>query len=123
MWDKIRNQLMTVVNEIDKADCFHDYESQTTRCNEMGKLFMQMIMMMLPPFEDGITTEDGTYFSDGEQIICATELECDCLLCFLDDILKEFSDIQLYSGSYNRQEDERNEEVNKYTDWWYIGWE
>ena len=123
MWDLLTNQIMTVLQAINETECFHDYDMIKERNNQVSSLFMQMILLMLPPFEDETTTEDGTYFSDGEQIICATEFECDCLLCFLDDILKEFSDIQLYSGFYNRQEDERNEEVDKYTDWWYLGWE
>lgn len=56
------------------------------------------------------------YWTDGEEILCKTEEQAEVLADFLEDVGFDY----VQTGYYDPKEDERNNEVNDHTGYWYV---
>ena len=56
------------------------------------------------------------YWTDGEEILCKTEEAAEHLADFLEDL--GFDSVR--TGYYDPEEDQRNNEVNDHTGWYYV---
>ena len=56
------------------------------------------------------------YWTDGEEILCKTEEAAEHLADFLEDLGFDYVRI----GYYDPEEDQRNNEVNNHTGWYYV---
>ena len=56
------------------------------------------------------------YWTDGEEILCKTEEAAEHLADFLEDLGFEY----VKTGYYDPEEDQRNNEVDERTGWYYI---
>lgn len=63
----------------------------------------------------------GDVWTSGDEILCKTESAADamadmiwCLYASQDE------DVLVNTGYYDPEEDERNNEVDRYTGWWYV---
>jgi hypothetical protein len=56
------------------------------------------------------------YWTDGEEILCKTEEQAEVLADFFEDIGFDY----VHTGYYDPTEDERNNEVNDHTGYWYV---
>ena len=64
---------------------------------------------------------DGEVWSDGDQILCKTESAANALCDLLWQLYNERGEaFDLHTGYYDRKEDERNHEEDRYTGWWYV---
>ena len=56
------------------------------------------------------------FWSDGNDILCKTEGQAEALADFLEDVGFDY----VKTGYYDPEEDKRNNEVDKYTGYWYV---
>lgn len=64
---------------------------------------------------------DGDIWSAGGEILCKTESAADVLASMFECLYSsQGEDILVNTGYYDPAEDERNNEVDRYTGWWYV---
>lgn len=56
------------------------------------------------------------YWTDGDEILCKTEAVAEHLANFLEDIGFD----KVHTGYYDPVEDQRNNEVDSHTGWYYV---
>lgn len=56
------------------------------------------------------------YWTDGEEILCKSENAAEHLANFLEDIGFDM----VHTGYYDPEEDQKNNEVNDHTGWYYV---
>ena len=64
----------------------------------------------------GDDVDNHGFWSDGDQILCPTKIHADVVADFLEALGFGY----LNSGYYDPAEDERNDEVDEYTGYWYV---
>ena len=63
----------------------------------------------------------GTVWSNGCEILCKTEDGADALADMFETLYAtQGEDILINTGHYDPEEDERNNEVDSFTGWWYV---
>ena len=60
------------------------------------------------------------FWSDGEEILCKNEDECEAVANFIDAII---GDSVTHIGYYDPKDDDRSREVDDHTGYWYIDWD
>lgn len=63
------------------------------------------------------TTDDTRIWTDGSEILCKTEAMADAIADLIDAVEGE---PVAHTGSYDPEEDERNDCVDNYTGWYYV---
>lgn len=64
---------------------------------------------------------DGDIWSAGDEILCKTESAADALADIFECLYSsQGEDILVNTGYYDPAEDERSNEVDRYTGWWYV---
>ena len=64
---------------------------------------------------------EGEVWTSGDEILCKTESAADAIADMLTILYKVQGDeILVNTGYYDPQEDEKNNEVDRYTGWWYV---
>ena len=77
--------------------------------------WMEMIVNALPDYPDGII------WSDGEEILVETESAADTIVDLIEALYRaQGEEILVNTGSYDPEEDKRNNEEDRYTGWWYV---
>ena len=77
--------------------------------------WMEMIVNALPDYPDGII------WSDGEEILVKTESAADTIADLIEALYRaQGEEILINTGSYDPEEDKRNNEEDRYTGWWYV---
>lgn len=77
--------------------------------------WMEMIINALPDYPDGII------WSDGEEILVKTESAADTIVDLIEALYRaQGEEILVNTGSYDPEEDKRNNEEDRYTGWWYV---
>ena len=77
--------------------------------------WMEMIVNALPDYPDGII------WSDGEEILVKTESAADTIADLIEALYRAQGEgILVNTGSYDPEEDKRNNEEDRYTGWWYV---
>lgn len=80
-----------------------------------GGIIMEMIVNALPDYPDGII------WSDGEEILVKTESAADTIADLIEALYRaQGEEILVNTGSYDPEEDKRNNEEDRYTGWWYV---
>lgn len=65
---------------------------------------------------------EGGVWSDGTEILCKTESAADAVADLLRQLYAaQDEDVTVLTGHYDPEEDERNDEQDRYTGWWYVG--
>ena len=83
------------------------------------------IVDMLPREPRSYNVEDDPgFWSNGEEILCPTHIECDIIATFLSDVFAEYPERPIIqTGYYDPAEDARNGETDKYSGFHYIRFE
>lgn len=68
------------------------------------------------------TSDDPGFWSDGDVILCSSEVECGIVADFLRDMLQN-STIVVKTSYFDPFEDSRNGECDDYTGFYYIDFE
>ena len=77
--------------------------------------WMEMIVNALPDYPDGII------WSDGEEILVKTESAADTIVDLIEALYRaQGEEILVNTGSYDPEEDKRNNEEDRYSGWWYV---
>jgi hypothetical protein len=64
---------------------------------------------------------DGDIWSAGDEILCKTESADDALADMFETLyVAQGEEILINTGYYDPVEDERNNEVDGFTGWWYV---
>lgn len=64
---------------------------------------------------------EGDIWTSGDEILCKTESAADAIADMLETLYKsQGEEILINTGYYDPEEDERNNEVDRYTGWWYV---
>ena len=88
---------------------------------EKVKCCLQAIFDMLPKQPRSFdTADDPGFWTNGNDILCPTETECEIVAEFLRDIFREFSTIDVRTGYFDPFEDVRSGECDDNTGFYYI---
>ena len=97
------------------------------KCDELMKkstVLIKLLMELLPNQPRSFdTADDPGFWTNGNEILCPTELECEILADFLEDVLREVSITTVKTGCYDPYEDARNGEQDDNTGFYYIDFE
>ena len=64
---------------------------------------------------------EGDIWSDGLELLCKTESAADMLADMITTLYRtQGEDVVVVTGYYDPKEDERNNEVDRHTGWWYV---
>ncbi len=64
---------------------------------------------------------EGSVWSSGYEILCKTEDAADALADMFETLYAaQGEEILINTGYYDPAEDERNNEVDSFTGWWYV---
>lgn len=64
---------------------------------------------------------DGDIWSAGDEILCKTESAADALADMFETLYAEQGEeVLINTGYYDPAEDERNNEMDRFTGWWYV---
>lgn len=92
--------------------------------NDMANEFINLLFKMLPTQPRSFdTSDDPGFWTNGSEILCPTEMECEILADFLEDVFREISTITVKTGYYDPFEDIRNNECDDNTGFYYIDFE
>lgn len=95
-----------------------------TSQKEQSKTLLTTIFNMLPNQPRSFdTADDPGFWSNGNEILCPTETDCEIVAEFLRDLLSEFSTIDVHTGYYDPFEDEKNGEQDDNTGFYYINFD
>lgn len=113
---------LELINEIIDAPNPENDDENFTQAWE----FIQSIIDRLPNvFKDAdnndINWDEVEVATNGDELLFKSEEDCWYIANILDEYV--FGCTEAHTGEYNREEDERNEEVDANTGWFYIDWD
>lgn len=80
---------------------------------------VELIMEHLPRQPRGVSVDDDPgYWTNGTDILCPSEMECETIADFLEDVLREESTMTVHTGYYDPAED--GPEADENTGFYYI---
>lgn len=78
--------------------------------------WMEMIVNALPDYSDGIIWSD-----EDAEILVKTESAANTIADLIELLYKmQGEEVLINTGYYDPEEDERNNEEDRYTGWWYV---
>ena len=85
--------------------------------NMIGRIdWMEMIVNALPDYSDAIIWSDG-----GKKILVKTESAANTIADLIDTLYRaQGEEVLVNTGSYDPEEDKRNNEEDRYSGWWYV---
>ena len=85
--------------------------------NMIGRIdWMEMIVNALPDYSDAIIWSDG-----GTEILVKTESAANTIADLIEALYRaQGEEVLVNTGSYNPEEDKRNNEEDRYSGWWYV---
>ena len=69
------------------------------------------------------TSDDPGFWTDGEEILCPSETDCEIVTEFLKDVLSEYGNMTVLTGWYDPCEDAENGEQDGKTGFNYVRFE
>lgn len=91
---------------------------------EKVKYFISLIFELLPKIPRSFDTSDNPgFWTNGSEILCPSETECEILASFLTDLVSEFSNCTIITGYYDPFEDAENDESDDMSGFYYIRFE
>jgi len=88
--------------------------------NEQNEIVEKIINMLPQVPRSYDTSDDPGFWTDGTEILCPSEMECEIIANFLRDILNEFGTMDINTGFYDPYEDAKNGEQDDRTGFYYI---
>lgn len=86
-----------------------------------AKEFLKLLFEILPNQPRSFdTSDDAGFWTNGNDILCPTEAECEIVAEFLRDVLSEFGNVDVYTGYYDPFEDAKSGEQDDNTGFYYI---
>lgn len=64
---------------------------------------------------------EGDIWSSGDEILCKTESAADAIADMFECLYRaQDEDVLINTGYYDPEEDKRNNEMDRFTGWWYV---
>lgn len=101
----------------DIADSMTESDGDTSEAARMFKRILSMLPDQPRSFD---TSDDPGYWTNGAEILCPTETECEIVADFLEDLFKGYGEIKIHTGYYDPDEDRRSGEMDDNTGFYYI---
>lgn len=80
--------------------------------------WIEMIVNALPDYPNGSIWSDG-----GVEILVKAESAANTVADLIEALYRvQGEEVLVNTGSYDPEEDKRNNEEDRYTGWWYINW-
>ena len=95
-------------------------ETYSGKANMFIKLLMELLPNQPRSFD---TADDPGFWTNGNEILSPTEMECEILAEFFKDVLKEVSTLTVKTGYYDPFKDAENGEQDDNTGFYYIDFE
>ena len=83
--------------------------SKENRANEIIELILQHLA---PQPRSESVDDDSGFWTNGDEILCPSEMECEIVASFLEDILSEWSTMTVHTGYYDPSEDGAEADAN-----------
>lgn len=78
--------------------------------------WMEMIVNALPDYSDVIIWSDG-----GTEILVKTESAANTIADLIEALYRaQGEEVLVNTGFYDPEEDKRNNEEDRYSEWWYV---
>lgn len=78
--------------------------------------WMEMIVNALPDYSDAIIWSDG-----GTEILVKTESAANTIADLIEALYRaQGEEVLVNTGSYDPEEDKRNNDEDRYSGWWYV---
>lgn len=82
---------------------------------------LKSILNALPPEPRNCSPDDDPgFWTDGEEILCPSETECEIVADFLEDLFREKSNVVIKTGYYDPNEDSADGLTDDHTGFYYI---
>ena len=96
------------------------YIEMHERWNDAGYLIQQVIQHLPREPRSYNPKDDPGFWTNGSDILCPSETECDVVADFIEDVLREESTMTIHTGYYDPDEDDRSGERDRLTGFHYI---
>ena len=83
-------------------------------------LVEQMIQHLPREPRSNDPNDDPGFWTNGTDILCPSEVECEAVADFIEDVLREESTMTVHTGYYDPNEDDRSGERDRCTGFHYI---
>lgn len=104
-----------------KALCEKVISAGPSANDDPAKEAMKAIMDCLPKQPRSFdTSDDPGFWSDGSMILCPSEMECEVVANFLEDVTSEISTATVTTGYFDPDEDARSGEQDDFTGFYFI---
>lgn len=100
-----------------------DKKTVTLNKNKQNEVLNRIIDMLSPIPRDYDIDNDPGFWTDGQEILCPSEMEAEIVAEFLRDVLSEFGNIDVNTGYYDPIKAAINGEQDNRTGFWYINFD
>lgn len=91
------------------------------KMNFAGEMFSKILEMLPDQPRSFDTADDPGFWSNGYEILCPSETDCEIVASFLEDVFREWDvSVSVHTGYYDPDEDARSGEQDDNTGFWYI---
>jgi len=99
----------------------NDINKKEEELRAKTKALLNTIFEMLPSQPKSFdTADDPGFWTNGNEILCPSETDCEIIAEFLRDLFREYSNIDVHTGYYDPFEDARSGEQDDNTGFYYI---
>lgn len=88
--------------------------------SEAAQMFKRILAMLPDQPRSFDMSDDPGYWTNGSEILCPTETECEIVADFLEDLFAGYGEIKMHTGYYDPDEDRRSGETDDNTGFYYI---
>lgn len=89
-----------------------------------AKQCLELILDLLPRQPRSLNVEDDPgFWSNGNEILCSSETESEIVAEFLRDLFSEFIAIDVHTGYYEPDENQKNREQDATTGFYYVNFD
>lgn len=127
--EKIEEDFLMFPAGTDREDIWHWFDERYSKGvhsllyggKSEGSKTLDAIMKCLPNQPRSYDTSDNPgYWSREGMILCSCETESEIIADFLEDMLRETSDLDVHTGCFDPEEDRQSGECDDFTGFYYI---
>lgn len=114
----LNQKISAAIKELEKIK-----EQKMDGSNKQKEMIDRFIEMLPNEPRSYDTSDDPGFWTDGKEILCPSEAECEVVAEFLKDVISEYGNMPILTGRYNSFEEAASGEQDKKTGFNYIRFE